>query len=148
MVTDERVAQFKAVLRSIAAWAGAQDDIVAVALVGSWARGAARMSSDIDFVVLTSDKARYVADDSWIRPALGQKAELVRTAEWGPVTERRLRLSSGLEVDIGFVDPSWAATDPVDPGTAGVVLDGCIPTVDPQAILDELVRAVMGRSSA
>ena len=54
----------------------------------------------------------------------------MRTKEWGRLTERRVRLSSGLEVDFGFVDPSWTATDPVDPGTASVVLDGCQPMLD------------------
>jgi hypothetical protein len=126
----------------VAAWAGARDDVVAAAVVGSWARGTARSSSDVDIVVLTSDKDRYVRDGAWVRHAVGQEAELVRTLEWGPVTERRVRLHSGLDVEFGFVDPSWASTDPVDPGTARVVLDGCQPLVDREGLLEALITAV------
>ena len=35
------------------AWAERRSDIVGVALVGSWARGAASLDSDIDLILLT-----------------------------------------------------------------------------------------------
>ena len=69
------------------------------------------MCSDVDIVVLTARTARYLADDGWVAGAVGPDAELVRTEEWGPLTERRVRLASGMEVEFGFVEPSWAATD-------------------------------------
>jgi predicted nucleotidyltransferase len=142
MVTDDRLHEYATVTTLIARWARTQDDIVGAAVVGSWARGTARMGSDIDIVVLTNEKARYLDDDHWVAVALLEPAEIVRTQDWGPLTERRVRLSSGLEVEFGFVPPSWAATDPVDPGTASIVRDGCKPIEDSDAVLERLIAAL------
>ena len=44
---------------------------------------------------------------------------------------------------MGFVEPSWAATDPVDPGAAEVVSDGSLlPTYDPDGLLAQLASTV------
>ena len=115
IVTEDRVEQFVQLRSLLARWALRQDDIVAAAVVGSWARRSARMDSDLDVVVLTTHPGQYVTDDRWIAAAVGQDASVIRTQEWGPLTERRVRLSTGLEVEFGVVAPSWAATDPVDP---------------------------------
>ncbi|HEX6420021.1 MAG TPA: nucleotidyltransferase domain-containing protein [Acidimicrobiales bacterium] len=143
-VTSGRRRDYLRVVRSVAAWATQQPDVVGVAVVGSWARGQARMDSDVDLVVLTNDKDRYITDGRWVPDAVGESAELVRTQEWGPLTERRVVLRSGLEVEFGFVPPSWASVDPADPGTACVVRDGCSPLVDPKGAFARLSAAVGG----
>lgn len=74
--------------------------------------------------------------------ALLESAEIVRTQDWGHLTERRVRLSSGLGVEFGFVSPSWAATDPIDPGTASVVRDGCRPLEDSGGMFECLIAAL------
>ena len=95
------------------------------------------------FVVLTPQKVAYTAQDGWIETALGQAVPVVRRAEWGALTERRVQLPSGFEVEFGFVEPSWARTDPIDPGTAMVVVDGGLqPVYDPEAVLVRLAAAV------
>lgn len=144
MVTSGRRRDYRRVVRSVTAWATQQPDIVGVAVVGSWARGQARMDSDVDLVVLTTDKDRYITDGRWVPDAVGELAELVRTQDWGPLTERRVVLRSGLEVEFGFVPPSWAGVDPADPGTARVVRDGCSPLVDPDGALARLGAALGG----
>ena len=53
VVTDERAVEYEQIRESLIAWARDQEDIQGVAVVGSWARSAARMDSDIDVVVLT-----------------------------------------------------------------------------------------------
>jgi Nucleotidyltransferase domain len=106
-------------------------------MVGSWARGAAHMASDVDFVVLTENPGDLIAE-RW--RFLGP-AETIRTAEWGAVTEQRLRLPSGLEIDLGIADPSWADTGPIDPGTAKVIRDGVSIVFDPHHRLQELIAA-------
>lgn len=132
MIDDARVAEYETVVGMVAKWAASRADIVAVGVVGSWAKGMQREDSDVDFIVLTPHKATYTADDGWIAVAVGQVVPVVRRAEWGVLTERRLLLPSGLEIDIGFVDPSWADIDPIDPGTAQVVSDGgLLPVHDP-----------------
>lgn len=142
MELRRRTLEVERLVRAIADWAAERDDIVGVALVGSWARGTPRGDSDVDLVVLTADKARYAIADDWMKSLFGTTAEIVRTAEWGVLTERRLRLDSGLVVEFGFAPPTWAATDPVDRGTARVVRGGCRPLVDARSVLEGLIGAV------
>jgi predicted nucleotidyltransferase len=127
-------------LARAAAWADARDDVAAVALVGSWARGAERPDSDLDLVVLTDDPAGYLERDDWV-DELQPGAELVATRDWGTIVERRIRLPSGLEVEVGIGRPSWADTSPVDPGTRRVVRDGMQALYDPRGLLAALVDA-------
>lgn len=142
MVTPERAAEYYGVVRSVTAWADGQRDITGLAVVGSWARREPRMDSDLDLVVLTADKQRYVTDDRWVMGAVGQQAELVRTQAWGPLTERRVALQSGFEIEFGFVAPTWASTQPLDAATANVVRDGCLPLHDPWGALGLLIAVV------
>jgi len=76
-------------------WAAQDVAICALALVGSYARDAEKMSSDVDLVVLTATPSLYIDRLDWISN-LSKRAHLIRTAQWGPVTEQRLRLRSGL----------------------------------------------------
>jgi hypothetical protein len=100
------------------------------------------MDSDVDFVVLTDDTERYLSDSSWAPAAVGGAVEFIRTQDWGPLTERRIRLPSGLEVEFGFAPRSWASANPVDAGTARIVGDGCSPLIDPEGAFARLIAAV------
>jgi predicted nucleotidyltransferase len=142
MVTPERALECKQVVRSVAHWAVCNPGVVGVAVVGSWAREEARLDSDLDLVILSNDVPSCTAGGAWIEEIVGQAAELLRCREWGALTERRLRLASGFEVELGFVPATWAATDPVDPGTAQVVRGGCTAVVDPHGAFAQLVAAV------
>ena len=62
--------------------------------------------------MLTTAKAEYLDDGSWVSELGGLR--IIRTRQWGPTTERRFVLPSGLEVGAGISPPSWAATDPVE----------------------------------
>ncbi len=141
-MTDERRSEYIEVCNAVGNWASGRPDIKGVAVVGSWARSEPRIDSDIDLVILTTDKAAYSASEDWAWMAVSQPAELTRTKEWGLLTERRIRVASGLEIEFGFAPPNWAETDPVDPGTASVVSDGCIPILDRALLLQKLVEAV------
>lgn len=142
MLTSDRVAEYRHITRSVKAWASTQPDVVGVAVVGSWARDEARMDSDIDLVVLTDDKEHYLSNDAWVPAAIGGPAQLVRTHDWEPLTEWRIALPSGFEVEFGFAPRSWARTDPIDPGTARVVGDGCSPLADPEGAFAQLIAAL------
>src|SRR5205807_7957968 len=76
--------------------------IIAIALVGSWARSQGRPDSDVDLVVLTSEPAALLDEGavSWFS-VFGEGAELVRSEDFGPLQERRLRRRDGLEVEVG-----------------------------------------------
>lgn len=127
-------------LSQVRGWAIDSPDVVAVALAGSWARGDARMDSDVDLVVLTTAKDDYLEDESWIKAFGGLR--ILYTQDWGSLyTERRFVLPSGLEVEFGVAPPSWAATDPPDPGTCEAVYDGGLRAVyDPEGILARFIR--------
>jgi predicted nucleotidyltransferase len=137
-VSADRTAEIEQVVARVADWAAQRQDVVGLLLVGSCARGAAGPDSDIDLVLLTEDETRY-ADDRWTAElALGK---LTRVQRWGVVTERRFVTPSGLEVEINVGPASWAATDPVDPGTYRVVTDGARPLHDPAGLLAGLLAA-------
>ena len=120
-------------------WAENMPDIRALALVGSYARGAERTDSDIDLIVLTTSPARYASEVGWVSDLdLGL---LVQTRAWGAITERRLRLPNGLEIELGFGGPDWASINPLDPGTRGVVIDGMQSLYDPDGLLGRLQSA-------
>ncbi|MFK0294065.1 aminoglycoside 6-adenylyltransferase [Streptomyces sp. NPDC090442] len=134
----QRAAEMREIADRITRWATGRPDIVGLLLVGSHARNAARADSDVDIVLLTTDRSRYV-EDTWADGlALG---ELVRTRAWGPISERRYALASGLEVEVNIGSSEWARTDPVDPGTRRVVTDGARPLHDPAGLLNALIRA-------
>ena len=141
MVTDERVAEVRELLARVRDRAARRPDVVAVGLAGSWARGDARMDSDVDVVVLTTAKQKYLEDEAWMQELGGLR--MVRTQDWGPLlTERRFMLPSGLEVEVGIAPPTWAATDPVDPGLVGIVENGGLSVLyDPEGLLEGLIDA-------
>jgi predicted nucleotidyltransferase len=128
------VAQFLVAVRD---WAEAQTTVRAAAVVGSWARGNARMNSDLDLVVLSSDPDGLLDHERWSQE-LGQLAFL-GPREWGPLTEVRFALSSGLEIDFGVAPLSWAALDPVDDGTREVICGGISILYDPDRLLKRLM---------
>ena len=142
MVTLDRNADYERIIRSVADWAARQEDIIGVAVVGSCARNTERMDSDVDLVILTDREERYLSDSFWVPAAVGEPAELLRTQDWAPLTERRIVVRSGLEIEFGFTGRDWALADPVEAGTARVVREGCSPLVDPEKAFTRLIAAV------
>ena len=127
----------EALLQRLARWAERRSDVRAVALVGSWAHGAPDMESDVDLVLLTDMPSDYTERDDWVAELGG--GHLVRTLSWGAITERRVRLPRGLEVEFGVATPAWAAVDGLDDGTRKVVADGMRALYDPDLLLERLV---------
>lgn len=134
-VARTREADVREFLQELVAWCGHRADVRAIALVGSWARGEARCDSDVDVVLLTTDPSRYLMTDDW---ALALGATVVATRRWGVLTECRLITATGIDVEVGVGDPSWATTTPLDEGTANVARDGLVPVYDPDAVLERL----------
>jgi predicted nucleotidyltransferase len=108
-------------LSTVVQWATAQPDIVAVALVGSYARGAAKPTSDVDLVILTSYPQRYLQATDWVE-TFGSVAKL-EVEDWGKVTSLRVWYERGKEVEFGITTPEWVA-HPIDEGTWKVISGG------------------------
>jgi predicted nucleotidyltransferase len=114
----DRVDQF---LNEFVAWAASQPDLLAVGLVGSYARHAATPESDVDLVLLARQPRRYLDDTGWARrfgPLRDQRVE-----DYVRLVSLRVWYADGLEVEYGLTDPTWAAA-PLDAGTARVIGDG------------------------
>lgn len=133
-------------LTLFARWAALREEIVALALVGSYARGAARPDSDVDLVVLTTDPDRFRQQTDWVQEIPWSQLQLHvvtwQDEDYGPLWSRRLTLSNGLEIEVGFTSPQWAAIDPCDEGTRQVIADGCWIVLDPSGLLNRLVQSV------
>ena len=130
---DQRYAELRALEARAIRWARQRTDVAAVVLVGSFARGEARLDSDIDLLLLVEDPQPLNTDTSWL-DVLAPGAAPLRTGQWGPVTEHRVIASTGLELEFGIAAPSWAAL-PLDPGTAGVLRDSARPIHDPGQLI-------------
>lgn len=92
--------------------------------------------------MLTESPSNYVERDDWLGEFRG--ARLVRTIQWGVITERRFAMSSGLEVDLAVGPLGWASVQPLDPGTRRVVRDGMRVLYDPDGLLAALAAVCEG----
>ena len=136
-VAERNVERFSSLVR---AWAEADQDIEAVALVGSWARGTARPGSDVDLILIAGDPGRYLNDDAWLRRFGALRS--VADEDWGVVQSRRAFYEDGLEAEFGLTTARWAAIHPFDAGTARVDRDGMRVLFDRSGDLGRLVARV------
>lgn len=123
----------------VGGWAGAQADVRAVGLVGSYARGTADPDSDIDLVVVVDDVGARLASREWLED-FGEVAH-VEHEDWGLVQSLRVHYRHGPEVEFGLAPVEWSRP-PVDAGTASVVRDGLRALFDPDRLLAELLETV------
>jgi predicted nucleotidyltransferase len=131
-----------AFLSGVADWAQAEPGIVAVALVGSFARGSARPDSDIDLVLLCQSPQTYLDDRSWIEHFGTPVRQTVE--EWGRVTSLRVWYAHGTEVEYGLAPANWAA-DPADQGDAQVLSGGIRVLFDRDGTLSRRLQAIGAR---
>ncbi|WP_185018600.1 nucleotidyltransferase domain-containing protein [Streptomyces sp. B15] len=136
-----RATEIRTLVTRTTRWVSDRADVTGLLLVGSCARGDARPGSDVDLVLLTTEPEAYHGAP-WARQ-LGLLVP-VRSQPWGAVVEKRFATPSGLEVEFAVGAPSWAGTDPVDPGTRGVVNDGALVLHDPAGVLARLVEVCRG----
>ena len=93
-------------LDSFQAWAVKREDIQALALVGSHARGTHRPDSDVDLVVLTTNPGTYLRDVEWAsRFGTVDKCQI---EPYGDLTSIHAWYLDGREVEYGFTRPEWA----------------------------------------
>jgi AcrR family transcriptional regulator len=115
---QDRAGQF---IQAFTAWAAGQNDIQALALVGSHARGEARPDSDVDLVVIAAQPERYLRDSAWVAQFGEERRRQVE--DYGALTSLRIWYADGLEVEYGLTGAWWAA-EPLDAGTREVMRGG------------------------
>jgi len=124
-----------------------QKNILAVALVGSYARKTARPASDIDLVMLTYEPTSFRTDTTWCHAidwaAVNARPLKCKDEDYGLLWSRRLLLDyNGGEIEFGFVSPAWADVHPVDTGTRRVIADRCRVVHDPRGLLKRVCATV------
>jgi uncharacterized protein len=134
--------QLEKMLALIMAWAHSRTDILALALVGSRARGDARPDSDVDLVLLASEPQAFRHDETWPGEIAWRNGGVVHQhdADYGAAWSRHIEVDNG-EIEFAFAGEAWAAVDPVDAGTARVISDGCRILVDKTNLLRNLLTA-------
>jgi predicted nucleotidyltransferase len=139
-------AHANAVIDAVACWALARDDVRAMALVGSWARGNPLQASDIDLLLLTDRAGEYQSRRTWLREIrfgrAGFRVTSSDTTVYG-AWSLHIRLLPAAEVELTFADRAWARVDPIDAGTRRVVEDALRIIFDKDAALATLTAAVM-----
>ena len=108
-------------LSDVTQWASSQSDIQALALVGSYARNAAKETSDVDLVLITTNPDQYLRDTSWIQNF--GNIEKQQIEDYGLLISIRTWYTDGREVEYGITDERWAAA-PLEEGTRRVIADG------------------------
>lgn len=116
-----------------------QPDLIALALAGSHARGAATPESDVDLVLITEQPTKYLEDHSWTGK-LGIVRDLM-LEDYGKVTSLRVFYDNGLEVEFGITEKKWIA-QPLDPGTRKVFEDGILILIDKSGELSAIHREI------
>lgn len=127
------------VIENVRKWAEERDDIRALALIGSHARGSARPDSDIDLVLVCSDPARYVRRTDWVS-GFGPPRR-VTCEDWGRVQSVRVFYETGEEIEFAIAGIDWAEV-PLDPGTVGVLKNGCSILIDRDGSLARALHAL------
>lgn len=121
------------VLRSLTRWANNHEDVCAAALVGSWARGTARMESDIDVMFLVNNPSQFRLEERWVNEI--DWPNTLKICSWedktyGVVWSRHILLKADLDdaplvAELSFGLHSWADVNPIDAGTRQVMSGGC-----------------------
>jgi aminoglycoside 6-adenylyltransferase len=96
----------RAFLDDVTAWAGEEDDVHSVVLLGSHARAddPADEVSDVDLVLFVDDPDRYLRDDSWLRRFGEPLLTFVEPTAVGGFEERRVLFRDGLDADFVALD--------------------------------------------
>jgi len=134
------VSRYASVLTALRTWAQLRDDVQAVAVVGSHARGTAREDSDIDVIVLTRDPDKYLDDPRWL-DAFGTVRSVTRE-DWGAIRALRTFYDDGTEIEFGIGTPDWASIAPVDSGTLEVARGGMLVVFERHRLLRILESAI------
>lgn len=126
---------FEKFLKEIKEYVEVTSHIESAILVGSYARGDYGKNSDIDIVIITSNKSEMILDQSFIL----KFGEVLKSQieYYGACTSIRVWYKDGKEVEFGIVNPSWIQS-PLDVGTRNVLEDGYKVIVDKKAYFKDI----------
>jgi predicted nucleotidyltransferase len=113
-------------------------NIIAVLLVGSYARNEQKEGSDIDLVIITEDKEKFFLEDKWIK-IFGKPMENT-VEEWGEIKSIRIKYSE-YEIEFGIGTRKWIRI-PLDKGTEKVLRNGYIILFEKENCMEDIKKLV------
>jgi hypothetical protein len=95
-------------------------------------------------MLLVPEPQSFRSDEHWLSEIdwAGERVADWHDAAYGSAWSRHVELQPHGEIEFTFCAPSWAATDPIDTGTAKVVSGGCRILVDKMKLFGNLLTAV------
>lgn len=122
-----------------------RDDLRAMAVCGSWARGNPRPDSDLDVLIIAQDQGSLRRNQKWIGELKYSDAGFRyvdhESVQYGPVWSAHIKLEPEADLELTFAGENWTSVHPLDPGTRRVVTDGFKILVDKDGVLQSLHNA-------
>jgi predicted nucleotidyltransferase len=119
-----------------------RDDLRAMAVCGSWARGNPRPDSDLDVLIIAQSPKTLRRRQQWIREVKFSDAGFHyvdhKSTKYGVVWSAHIKLEPKAELELTFADEEWASVRPIDPGTRRVVMDAFEILLDKDGALQRL----------
>ena len=109
--------------------------IESVIIVGSYARGTNKESSDLN-IIITPNKSEMDRNQDFVQ-SFGEVYKK-QTEYYGACTSIRVWYKNGPEVEFEIVEPSWIEK-PLDTGTSKVLSDGCKIVIDKKDYFENLI---------
>lgn len=125
----------KKMLKDIKQWAENEKQVESIIVVGSYARGTYKKTSDIDLVIITSNKKEMLKNQNFIK-VFGD-VNKSQIEYYGACTSIRVWYKDGKEVEFGIVNPTWIEK-PLDKGTNKVLSDGFKVIIDKKDYFKDL----------
>lgn len=122
-------------LKDIKQWAENEKQVESIIVVGSYARGTYKKTSDIDLVIITSNKKEMLKNQNFIK-VFGD-VNKSQIEYYGACTSIRVWYKDGKEVEFGIVNPTWIEK-PLDNGTNKVLSDGFKVIIDKKDYFKDL----------
>ena len=124
---------------TVRVWAAAQADVVAVLLVGSYARSRQNEGSDVDLVVVLEDPVPRLQSPVWTShfgEVLG-----IRRGDYGPVQSLFVTYRVGPEVELGLTGRVWLDLARHDAETRSILQRGAQVWYDPSGAAEQALTA-------
>jgi len=132
-LNEQRAAELA---QTVCRWTERQNDILALALAGSWARGEPRSDSDLDLIVLCESPELYRTLDA--KSVLEERIVKQGLEQYGNLFSHRIHLADGAEVELGFAAKTWVD----DAESVQVVCGGFKPLADKAGLIAGLLQAI------
>ena len=124
-------------LKDIKKWAKKEELIESIIVVGSYARGTYKVTSDIDLIIITSDKEKMLKNQTFVD--LFGEIKKSQIEYYGACTSIRVWYKDGKEVEFGIVSTSWIEK-PLDKGTIKVLRDGFRVVIDKKGYFKNIMK--------